>query len=115
MRPFNLKEYLNDPSRKIVTREGGEARIIRMDADDIPYPIHASVDMGMYVDISFYTTEGKRFDNEHESPYDLFFVPQKTEVGEYLKYLYTKIIFRIKNKKVKSFCYENLRNTHIKF
>ena len=68
MTPFNLEEYLDDPSRKIVTREGGgEARIIRVDVDDSPYPILASVDM------------------------------------------------RIKKKKVKSLCYENLRNTHIKF
>ena len=52
-------------------------------------PILASVDKIIYGDnsfytyggISFYTNEGKRFDNEHESPYDLFFVPQKNRSG----------------------------------
>lgn len=46
MKPFNLEEYLDEPLRKIVTREGGEARITRVDADDSPYPILASVNMG---------------------------------------------------------------------
>lgn len=98
MTPFNLKEYLNDPSRKIVTREGGEARIIRMDADDSPYPILASVDMGMYIDNTFYNKDGKYFDNGDESRFDLFFIPTKTEGVKYLKYLLTKFIFRIKYK-----------------
>ena len=47
MKPFTLEEYLDEPSRKIVTKERGEARITRVDADDSPYPILASVDMGI--------------------------------------------------------------------
>ena len=32
MKPFNLEEYLKNPSLKIVTREGKDARIICTDA-----------------------------------------------------------------------------------
>lgn len=32
MKPFNLKEYLANPSRKIVTRDGRNTRIICIDA-----------------------------------------------------------------------------------
>lgn len=98
MTPFDLEEYLNDPSRKIVTREGGEAKIIHVGADDSPYPILASVDMGMYIDNTFYNKDGKYFDNGDESRFDLFFIPTKTEDVKYLKYLLTKFIFRIKYK-----------------
>lgn len=31
MRPFNLEEYIKDPSRKLVTREGRDVRIICTD------------------------------------------------------------------------------------
>ena len=32
MKPFNLEEYLKDPSQKVVTRDGREVRIICTDA-----------------------------------------------------------------------------------
>lgn len=41
MRPFNLDEYLKDPSRKVVTRDGHEARILCIDRDNDNYPIIA--------------------------------------------------------------------------
>lgn len=41
MRPFNLDEYLKDPSRKVVTRDGHEARILCTDRDNDNYPIIA--------------------------------------------------------------------------
>ena len=43
MRPFNLDEYLKDPSRKIVTREGKPARIICTDAKSEKYQVVALV------------------------------------------------------------------------
>lgn len=96
MKPFSLEEYLDEPSRRVVTREGGEVKIRRVFIENAPYSILASVDKGTYMDISFYTKEGNYFHKNYESPYDLFFVPRKTEVGAYLKYLFTKFIFRIK-------------------
>lgn len=96
MKPFNLEEYLDEPSRRLVTREGGESRIRSVDIENVQYPITAIVDMGLYVSESFYTGRGKFFDDEHKSRFDLFFVPKKVEVGKYLKYLLTKFVFRIK-------------------
>ena len=96
MKQFSQGEYLDELSRRVITREGGEVKIIRVFTDDVSYSILASVDKGTYMDISFYTKEGNHFHKNYESPYDLFFVPRKTEVGAYLKYLFTKFIFRIK-------------------
>ena len=96
MKPFNLEEYLDEPSRRLITREGGESRIRSVDIENVQYPIMAIVDMGLYVSESFYTNRGKFFDDEHKSRFDLFFVPKKAEVGKYLQYLLTKFVFRIK-------------------
>lgn len=61
MRPFNLDEYLKDPSRKVVTRDGHDARILCIDRDNDNYPI-----------IALYTPDGRTFKC---SPFDsdLFF------------------------------------------
>lgn len=37
MRPFNLKEYLANPSRKVITRGGKPVRIICTDFKDYNY------------------------------------------------------------------------------
>lgn len=47
MKPFNLEEYLNEPSRRLTTREGGESRIRSVDIENVQYPITATVDMGL--------------------------------------------------------------------
>ena len=39
MKPFNLEEYLKDPSRKVVTRDGRKVRIICTDFDNPDYPV----------------------------------------------------------------------------
>ena len=49
MRPFNLKEYLENSSRKVITRDGRPVRIISTNAilvsptDDTAYPVVALV------------------------------------------------------------------------
>lgn len=43
MKPFNLEEYLANPSKKIVTKEGKPARIICTDRRDLYFPIVALV------------------------------------------------------------------------
>lgn len=39
MKPFNLEEYLKNPSRKVVTRDGRNVRIICTDFDNPDYPV----------------------------------------------------------------------------
>lgn len=75
MRPFNLKEYLKNPNRKIVTRDGHNARIICTDRmhlfNNERYPIIALVknpdDSEM---VASFKDDGQAVDNEN---LDLFF------------------------------------------
>ena len=39
MKQFNLEEYLKNPSKKIVTRDGRDVRIICTDFDNPDYPV----------------------------------------------------------------------------
>ena len=80
MKPFSLEEYLKNPSRKVVTRDGDNARIICTDARG-DYPVialveksHESRDM-----IYSYTKGGYFYVTENPSPFDLFFAPEKHE------------------------------------
>ena len=79
MRPFNLEEYLKDPSRKVVTREGKEARILCTDRKvnigdpgDI-YPIVALFNTAENSETVGYFTEDGRWMNGHERPFDILF------------------------------------------
>lgn len=79
MKPFNLEEYLANPSRKIVTKDGRKVRIICTDAKTC-YPIIAlveSTDSTTEQSLSF-TKNGKYFDNR-SSMDDLFFAHEKYE------------------------------------
>ena len=76
MKPFNLKEYLTNPSRKIVTRDG---RIVKIHCTnyDSRQPIIAQIE-----DHNFsraFTEDGRYYINDIISPYDLFFAPEKHE------------------------------------
>ena len=42
MRPFNLKEYLKNPNRKVVTRAGKDVRIVCIDKTLDDHPIVAT-------------------------------------------------------------------------
>ena len=80
MKQFNLEEYLKNPSRKVVTRDGSKVkRILCTDARG-QYPIVALVealDDGNESAFS-YTKDGRFYPNE-EHIYDLFFAPEKHE------------------------------------
>lgn len=39
MRQFNLQEFIDNPSRKVVTRDGRKVRIICTDRKDLDFPI----------------------------------------------------------------------------
>ena len=69
MKPFSIKEHLEHPEWKVVTREGKPVQILRTDLDDNDYPVAAVVG-NFHVDK--YTAEGL-FQAGKETKYDLFF------------------------------------------
>ena len=81
MKQFNLEEYLANPSRKIVTKEGKPARIICTDAKSENYPIVALIENKLTEGESLlcYTKEGKIYLDNGLSDADLFFAPEKHE------------------------------------
>ena len=80
MKQFNLEEYLANPSRKIVTREGKPAKILYTDARG-EYPVIALVEHYQETfDIAFsFTKDGKWCTDGTNSNKDLFFAPEKHE------------------------------------
>ena len=78
MKPFNLEEYLKNPSKKLVTKEGKTVkRILCTDARG-GYPVIALVDCGDYDSAFSYTKDGKHIEYKSSSS-DLFFAPEKHE------------------------------------
>ena len=78
MKPFNLEEYLKNPSRKIVTRSGKTVKKILCTDARGDYPIIALVDWGNHdIPLSF-TKDGKFFPDK-TFVHDLFFVSEKNE------------------------------------
>ena len=99
MKQFNLDEYLKNPTRKVVTRDG--RKVTRFLCTDVKgdYPIVALVEnfSGNETPIS-YTKDGK-YRIGDKSGGDLFFAPEKHEgwiniyrdtilSGAYYKYIY---------------------------
>ena len=81
MEQFNLEKYLANPSRKVVTRDGRNARIVSTDMRCANYPIVALVqilDKYSTEKVNTYTEDGEL---DIERPYsdDLFFAPEKHE------------------------------------
>lgn len=77
MKQFNLKEYLANPLRKVVTRDGHSVRIICTNAMST-HPVVALVRYDNDEDIESYSSDGK-WSNKPESALDLFFAPEKKE------------------------------------
>ena len=81
MKQFNLKEYLENPSRQVVTRNGLPVRIICTDAKDT-FPIIGLVKGYCGTEYANrFKENGEHIDNySHiKSPFDLFFAPVKKE------------------------------------
>nr|DAL05012.1 MAG TPA: hypothetical protein [Crassvirales sp.] len=79
MKQFNLDEYLKNPDRKIVTRDGYAARILCTDKKG-KWPIVALVYKGDEEDVVTYTRDGQKYIPKAEvSLNDLFFAPKKKE------------------------------------
>ena len=79
MKPFNLEEYLANPTKKVVTREGKPARIICTDAKFEKYPLVALITKKDGQEfIAIFDTLGK-YHCKHYSYLDLFFATEKHE------------------------------------
>lgn len=78
MIPFNLEEYLKNPLREIVTRDGRKVRIICTNVKN-KYSIVAVIENRISdEEVITLTKDGKFFDDvSHEK--DLFFAPKKYE------------------------------------
>ena len=74
MKPFNLEEYLKNPSKKVVTRYGKEVRIICADFNNPDYPVIGEI-KGCLWPCSFTTNGGLK--KGTEQPSYLFFAPEK--------------------------------------
>lgn len=104
MKPFNLEEYLKNPSRKVVTRDG---RNVKIHCTNYIGEQHIIAQVEGH-DLSFSFYEDGRYANDRtEHPIDLFFAPEKHEGwiniykwGE--NYRYTEEVFSSKEKALKS-------------
>ena len=75
MKPFNLKEHLEHPDWKVVTREGRSVRIVYTELDDSDYPVVAII--GNWCPYKF-TADGL-FQAGKVTKYDLFFANERRE------------------------------------
>lgn len=75
MKQFNLEEYLANPSRKVVTRDGRNVKILCTDYIGFG-PIIAKVEGNSYSQMFYSDGRASRCE---ESTYDLFFVTEKHE------------------------------------
>lgn len=76
MKQFSLEEYLKNPSKKVVTRDGRSVKILCTDFDNPKFPVIGEIESVNWP-VSF-TTKGL-FNSYGESNYDLFFVPEEHE------------------------------------
>ena len=88
MKTFSIKEHLEHPDWKVVTREGEPVRILCTDLDDNDYPVAAAT-KNRHVDKY---TAGGLFQAANETKYDLFFAPKKHEgwINVYRNMVYNK-------------------------
>ena len=79
MKRFNLDEYLKDPNREIITRDGKSVRILCTDRKHPTRPIIALVQIDKCKEAySSYTEDGSWVDSTSR-PNDLFFASEKHE------------------------------------
>ena len=80
MKQFDLKEYLANPSRKVVTRDGRKVRILCTDREDLDFPIITLIKkkLGGGEVIYAHTKDGL-YCNTCSTIHDLFFAPEKHE------------------------------------
>ena len=78
MEQFSLEKYLENPNRKVVTRDGRSARIICTNRLDDNYPVIALVNNEDSEGCCCYTKFGKLYAYKNrDCELDLFFAPEK--------------------------------------
>ena len=77
MKRFSLREYISNPSQKVVTRNGKPVRILSTDSS-MKYPILALVEYNGDDELERYMTDGTFCENS-KSDLDLFFAPEQKE------------------------------------
>lgn len=79
MKQFSLEEYIKNPNRRIITKDGRNVRIICTNKNGGDSPILALCTMENGYESCFsYLSNGRRYDHT-DSCLDLFFVPEKHE------------------------------------
>ena len=78
MKQFNLDEYLKNPNRKVITRDGHDVRIVCTDCKNYEYPTVALVTCDDDEFVVNCTKEGKCH-TSNKYKYDLFFASEKKE------------------------------------
>ena len=80
MEQFSLEKYLANPSRRLVTRDGRNARIICTDRRDLNFPIIALIEniSGGGEKACSYTKDGRHY-TDCSDIFDLFFAPETHE------------------------------------
>ena len=80
MKQFDLDEYLANPSRKVVTRDGRDVRIIFTDrVTEKGYPLVALVMNDGHELVQTYNMYGQFYTGDTNHDLDLFFAPEKHE------------------------------------
>ena len=80
MEQFSLKEYLKNPDRKIVTRDGRAARVLCTDRISDTWPVVALVRDEEGEAVRTFHENGECYlIDESPDPCDLFFAPEKKE------------------------------------
>ena len=77
MKPFNLEEYIANPSRKVMTRKRIPVRILCTDAKG-EYPIVALVKNESKEIANNFTKDGRLYKDSKDDR-DLFFAPERKE------------------------------------
>ena len=76
MKQFSLDEYLKNPSKKVVTRDRKAVKIHCTNYDS-RQPIIAEIEGHNYS--QSFTKDGRYYIDDRNSPYDIFFAPEKHE------------------------------------
>lgn len=76
MKPFSLEEYLKNPSKKVVTRDG---RSVKIHCTDYIGEQHIIAKIENYSYSTSFYNDGKYCSDKSVSHLDLFFAPEKYE------------------------------------
>ena len=79
MKQFSLEEYLKNPSRKVVTRDGRNVRILCTDREDLDFPIITLIKKKFGGEVIYAYTKDGLYCNTCSTIHDLFFAPERHE------------------------------------